>query len=431
MKKLILKLTQFSNSNKVLLACLVLALSCCIYWKNPFHRVAPEDFAQFEHSSESLVVSRLNLSRHQGMTSEGTLLGRFEPLDGHVKLDTSMPWVEYQYELFAKKSIERNKFFVYTSQIGFQGLLFSAIDKVFAHTLTVELLYGINSLLLALVVVFIFWQFSKEFNALVALGAVFPLFYSSWMTYFGRNFYWSLWSFYLPFVISYWLFSTSPTWWGVLLLFASLCLRFASGFEYTSTVIIASLVPVLYLSLKQQRPWKFIILRLIGIGSLGVLAFFCMLGLWYLQLENYYSSSDEALKTMAFHIFKRTHALDSNTYGVYAESLSANVLYVILLYFKKGFLVFPVLMGLSLYYLKKNQLWAKHRALILTTLLSFLGPISWFVLGKGHSYIHTHINHILWYIVYVPFANALTLVTIQECLNQDPYQRTANSPQNT
>ena len=121
------------------------------------------------------MVSRLNLSRHQGMTSEGTLLGRFEPLDGHVKLDTSMPWVEYQYELFAKKSIERNKFFVYTSQIGFQGLLFSAIDKVFAHTLTVELLYGINSLLLALVVVFIFWQFSKEFNALVALGAVFPL----------------------------------------------------------------------------------------------------------------------------------------------------------------------------------------------------------------------------------------------------------------
>ncbi len=414
MKSLLLKLTQYSNSNKVILALLLLGLSCCIYWKNPFHRVAPEDFAQFEHSSEAYVVSRINLSRHQGVASEEFLLGRFEPLDRHVELDKDSPWVKYQYSLISKDSIKDNKFFVYTSQIGFQGLLFSALDKVFGHSLTIELFYGLNSLLLGLVVVFIFWQFSKEFNALVALGAVFPLFYSSWMTYFGRNLYWSLWSFYLPFVISYWMFSTSPTWWGLLLLFASLCLRFASGFEYTSTVIIASLVPVLYFSLKQQRPWKAIIFRLIAVGSLGVLAFFCMLGLWYLQLEQYYSSSEEALKTMTFHIFKRTHALDAQTYGIYAESLRANAVYVILLYFKKGFLVFPVFMGLSLYYLKKNQLWGKYRALIFTTLLSFLGPISWFVLGKGHSYIHTHINHILWYIVYVPFANALTLVTVQE-----------------
>lgn len=414
MKTLILKLIQYSNRYKVILALAILALSCCIYWKNPFHRVAQEDFAKFEHSSEAYVVSRLNLSRHQGLASEGALLGRFEPLDKHVELDKDSPWVEHQYDLFTKNSIVDNKFFIYTSQVGFQGILFSGLDNLLGHSLSIEALYGINSFLLALIVVFFFWQLSKEFNALVAFTAVFPLFYSSWMTYFGRNLYWSLWSFYLPFVISYWLSSRARPAWGYLLLFAALCLRFASGFEYTSTVIVASLVPVLYFSLKQNQSWKTIFLKLVAVGSIGVLAFFCMISLWYLQLEHYYGSSDEALKTMAFHIFKRTHALDSEAYGIFAESLKANVFYVILLYFKKGFLVFPVLMGLSLYYLKKQKLWHKHRTLIYTTLFSFLGPISWFVLGKGHSYIHTHINHILWYIVYIPYANALTMVTVQE-----------------
>lgn len=405
---------QYGNKYKALLALLVFLLSLCFYWKNTLHRVAQEDFEKYEHSSESLVVSRMTLSRHQSPWSEGALLGRFEPLDGHIKIETELPWVEYQYELFSKNSIDDTQFFVYTSQLGFQGFLFSHLDQVFGQTLTIDILYGVNSFLLALVVVFFFWQFSKEFNPLVALAAVSPLFCSSWMTYFGRNLYWSLWSFYLPFVISYVLFSTTVSWWGLILLFLSLCIRFASGFEYTSTVIMATLVPVFYFSLKQRLSWKKTFFKLVGIGSLGVLAFFCMMGLWYLQLQNYYSSSEEALKTMSFHIFKRTYAMDAQSYGIYAESLKANVLYVIILYFKKGFLVFPVLMALSIYYLKTHNLWNKYRVLVLTTLFSFLGPISWFVLGKGHSYNHTHINHILWYIVYIPYANALTAIAIQE-----------------
>jgi hypothetical protein len=35
---------------------------------------------------------------------------------------------------------------------------------------------------------------------------------------------------------------------------------------------------------------------------------------------------------------------------------------------------------------------------------SFLGAVSWFVLAKGHSQIHTHLNYIIWYIGFVPFS---------------------------
>jgi hypothetical protein len=36
--------------------------------------------------------------------------------------------------------------------------------------------------------------------------------------------------------------------------------------------------------------------------------------------------------------------------------------------------------------------------------LSFLAPLSWFFLAKAHSYIHTHLNYVLWYIGFMPFS---------------------------
>lgn len=40
-------------------------------------------------------------------------------------------------------------------------------------------------------------------------------------------------------------------------------------------------------------------------------------------------------------------------------------------------------------------------------LVSFLAPLSWFFLAKGHSYIHYSMNYVLWYLLYVPFGMLL------------------------
>jgi len=42
-----------------------------------------------------------------------------------------------------------------------------------------------------------------------------------------------------------------------------------------------------------------------------------------------------------------------------------------------------------------------NNAAISVTWFSILAPLSWFVLAKGHSFIHTHLNHILWYIPFL------------------------------
>ena len=35
-------------------------------------------------------------------------------------------------------------------------------------------------------------------------------------------------------------------------------------------------------------------------------------------------------------------------------------------------------------------------------LISLLAPISWYILAKGHSSIHLHMNFVLWYITFIP-----------------------------
>ena len=47
----------------------------------------------------------------------------------------------------------------------------------------------------------------------------------------------------------------------------------------------------------------------------------------------------------------------------------------------------------------------------------FLGAISWLVLAKPHSYIHTHINFVIWYMGFMQTCLYIVLNTILEKKN--------------
>ena len=59
-----------------------------------------------------------------------------------------------------------------------------------------------------------------------------------------------------------------------------------------------------------------------------------------------------------------------------------------------GFFVFLIYSLLAFMYSNKA-----YKSL---TIFSFIAPLSWFILAKGHSAIHLHINFVLWYITFVP-----------------------------
>jgi hypothetical protein len=45
--------------------------------------------------------------------------------------------------------------------------------------------------------------------------------------------------------------------------------------------------------------------------------------------------------------------------------------------------------------------------LSLAVAFSILAPLSWFIIAKGHSYIHDHMNFVLWYLPYISFGMML------------------------
>jgi hypothetical protein len=36
-------------------------------------------------------------------------------------------------------------------------------------------------------------------------------------------------------------------------------------------------------------------------------------------------------------------------------------------------------------------------------LLAFCAPISWHFIAKGHSFLHPHMNYVLWYLPFIPY----------------------------
>jgi hypothetical protein len=57
-------------------------------------------------------------------------------------------------------------------------------------------------------------------------------------------------------------------------------------------------------------------------------------------------------------------------------------------------------MSIFLFFLRKRLGSEREKqcsiALIIATWFSILAPLSWFVIFKAHSYIHTHMNYIVW-----------------------------------
>ena len=63
-----------------------------------------------------------------------------------------------------------------------------------------------------------------------------------------------------------------------------------------------------------------------------------------------------------------------------------------------AFRLLLILTGIMVVKKRKSLPWC------LLIMLSFISPISWYFFAKGHSFIHGHLNFVLWYLPFVPFS---------------------------
>lgn len=322
---------------------------------------------------------------------------------------------------------------VYAGQTGLQGTCFAVVAKIFGalglrDSTVQKLLWCINSMCFIVV----FGLFCKwihgEFGGGATLGAASCALLSPWVVKSTPNLYWVTWTMLLPTVITaFWARSCAEGKGGGsrfgIALFLAIAVRFMCGFEFTSTIMLSSELPVLYYMIRRwnepgERGMWF--KHMVWIGLIELAAFVLAVGVLFVQLYVYEQGDVQAMVAeFMVRVTKRTGFMANRVEvpEIYSQSMNAGVLSVVRTYLFSGEKLYLVLSLASLTLLTSCAMLVRDRlagerlsgTLIQIALLGacLLPAVSWFVLAKGHSYIHTNICYILFFFPFLPVAVGL------------------------
>jgi hypothetical protein len=246
------------------------------------------------------------------------------------------------------------------------------------------------------------------------------------------------------------------------LLFAAFFIKLLCGYEYLTTIFISSCVPIFFHAINYSFPYKKT-LRLLFLNIFALLfAFSSSIIIHSYALSNigesgmsfisitakkrlHDDSPRETAKAACFGDSDCEHemitSLQSNSIQVAAkylfapnivpwsahykptqeiresikilkENMSLGALYDF--YNKSGiqgiisagaYLVFHLFHNYALILLICLTIVASWRLVSeikLAIIVAFIAPLSWFLIAKGHSYVHVNMNFVLWYIPFIP-----------------------------
>ena len=408
-------------------------------------RVADQNwFDTHQKDTEAHVMGRMVKSRQDGIFSAGGLNGW-----GTAK-STDAEWIPStalgpQYTAYLYK-LSFEQFSTYNSQPGGQGMVFSLLDRLIplSPQTKLRLFYVLTALLSAIALAAIIGWFYEAFGGWVAIFVIGSAVLSQWLTVFGKNLWWSLWAFYLPMIaVMYFLKRYRETLdqqlirFGIVIFIAVSIKCFINGYEYITTTLVMMLVPLVYYvildkwSSRQCVKWTLAA----GLGS-GVAIFFSLIMLCF-QIGAAKDGFMDGVEHVVWSFGKRTYANAEDYPPVYAASLEAGTIGVVITYMNGIFfdfnnylsntnsfvsnsvlkiryvylIVLFMLMSALLFLRRNEKKIAAQRqhyiALIWTTWFSILAPLSWFVIFKAHSYIHTHMSFLLWQMPFTFFGFAV------------------------
>ena len=407
-------------------------------------RVAEQNwFDNHQKDTESHIMGRMVKSRQDGIFSAGGLNGwgtaKKPDADWIPPTERTPQYTAYLHNLTFQN------FSTYNSQPAGQGMIFSLLDRLipFSQHSKLNFFYIITALLSAIAFTFIINWFYEEFGLLTAFFVLLSILLSHWVTVFGKNLWWSLWAFYLPMiVVLYYLkkhrdiekHQISKL---VLLIFIAVSIKcFINGYEYITTTLIMMITPCIYYAILdkwnsgQLLKWTFAT----SIGS-GIAIMLSIIMLCF-QIGAIKGGFVDGIEHVIWSFGKRTYGEAEDFPPIYAASLDAGTVGVVITYLNGVFfdltnylsikegLVSNHIFKIRYYYLIilfmvisiplfvhsrkiKDGRQQQYTALFWATWFSILAPLSWFVIFKAHSYIHTHMSFLLWQMPFTLFGFAM------------------------
>ena len=391
----------------------VLVLSVLLtMWR---HNASDYLTGNWDRYSQDLVFGRI-LQMQQGQSVPGGFLGSYTP-----------EWGDNQNRsLFRDGAAPAvTEFVSYTHQSGLQGTLLGLVNRgllgLFPDGARREtMLYTVNSVLFyaaALCVCLAVWRAVGALPGAACLAAVLL---APWVQRGMKDLYWCLWTWLLPLLAAL-LVCRLRRRWCYAVVFAAVLVRCLCGFEFISALLILCELPLVYCFFacpEQRRDW---FARMTGVGFSAVGGVAAALGVWLWQGRLYFGSWAESADNIARTVSLRVTALETAS----LPESTVTVGEVLHLYFVQDA---TPLLQLGPFSLTVRGLLAVTGVLLAAALLlrwrevlpmaavwgiSLLGPVSWMVLSKTHSAVHTHLMPMLWHFAFVPCTCILWAVLLQ------------------
>ena len=316
----------------------------------------------------------------------------------------------------------------YKSQYGLQGRIFRHLARQMEYDTVIEKLHLLCAVLSAAVFMVIVFLLQKKYGTMLAGSFYVTFLLSPWIVNFARNLYWVEFTWFLPMAVGLFcsiqlesrrarIISYAAAYLTVL--FKCLC-----GYEYISTImmgmILFLLVDWIVTVVRRDRRQVFLIFRTIVLLGIAALAGFMTAILMHAALRGDGSMAAGIQAIWREDVLHRTMGGKLSDFGPEEwNSLQASVWEVFCTYFHfdtqiitglDGYL-FPLLAIAPIvlfvwngrkYWLSENreQIEVLQRDIALYV-VSFCTSISWFILAKSHSQMHTHMNYVLWYFGFV------------------------------
>lgn len=424
------------------------------FLNNVWGTVGKKFFSDWRLFKDANFVGRLVQSEHEGLFSNAGFLGWGDESSHPDSADLVM----HQYATYlASRDFKTEDFKTYNSAINFQGFLFGLLDQILKIPPHARLFFFevITSSLTAIVLgLFAAWVYC-EFGWLASLSVSGFMLLSEWITIFGGSIYWSLWAVFLPFVaISFHVRANQQG--GKIgnnlfkLIFLSVLAKFLfNGFEYVTVVLLMVFVPLAYYALLNR--WKPADMRRVFMKAIYAEGLATITALLTLFIQNaiVLGGAKQAVAYLLFSLEKRSignpdafissptlrTSLTADLWGVikgYMIGRAVNLDLGFLLArlpgweikrlevsYQSVFIFFLSVSALCLVFqalTKRKDI--KLANLVIITWLSALAPLSWLVIFKAHSYLHYHLNFIIWQMPFTLLGFAMCGATFQFFIEQ-------------
>ena len=380
---------------KIIIISLATIIMACILYSN-------RD-VYFDNYSEALTVSMIdvakydiNISNHKYGLAQIFAKGNEE-------------WTYNQaYDIYDNGELFDGRIIEYKSQLGLQGWIFYLLAKINVPSLVFIFRVGC-CLLLSLVLSLICYELYRKYGVLLSLTFFITSMVSPILGNFSTNLYWIPFAWFIPMYLGLiCLNNINKRFWLYPLFFLAIFIKSACGYEYITVVMLSSImflfVECLICFKNDRIRSKLIFKCIVEIGVLSLLGFITVLTIHsYIRGDGNVIIGLESIYRV--DVLRRTFGNALNFSKAYTDALNASIFEVLMRCFihtKAGRIASFIIVAYSAIFiysiLKKRSLLKSSFFLFVT---SFVTCISWFVLGKSHSYIHMWLNNVMLYMGFI------------------------------